>query len=237
MRGPVPRDSAARADSARRAAISDSTQRDSVIARQIRAERQRGDPVTRFQIDRLRLSAVGAAAGLAVPDEVRITPLYSVWADYGEVARDVRAVFGVMLWASEFRRTAVDEFARAIGAAAGSDSVRLGRIRASDVVLHADLRWRPRTIRGWRTPGAVRPWVGAGFGVHLLDVQGAPVTGTFVERALDGVAGGAAASVGLDLVVTPSVQFTGQARYDLFSGAHFASVRTGVSYIFDRRGR
>lgn len=233
----VPRDSAARADSARRAAISDSTQRDSVIARQLLAARERGEPVTRFRIDRLRLSAVGASAGLAAPDEVRVTPLYSVWADYGEVAREFRVVFGLMFWTSEFRRTAVDEFARAIGEVAGSDTVRLGRVRASDVVLHADLRWRPRIIRGRRTPGAVRPWVGAGVGVHLLDVQGAPISGTFVERALDGVATGGAASLGVDLVLTPSVQLTTQGRYDLFSGAHFASGRVGMSYIFDQRGR
>jgi len=236
-RRPAPRNSTARADSARRAAVSDSTRRDSLIARQMRAEQQRGKPVTWFEIDRLRLSAVGASAGLAAPDEVRVTPLYAVWAGYGEVARDVQAVFGAMFWASEFRRTVVNEFGRAIGEVAGRDTVRLGRVRASDVVLHADLRWRPRTIRGWRTPGAVRPWVGAGLGIHLLDVQGAPITGTFVERALDGVAGGGAASLGLDLVLTPSVQVTTQGRYDLFSGAHFASVRTGVSYIFDRRGR
>jgi hypothetical protein len=230
----------ARADSAARAAVSDSTRRDSVVAGQLRAARRARAPVTgRLPFDRLRLSAVGAGLGMATPDQVRGTTVYAVHADYGEVARDVRAVFGVTYWSSAFRRGAIEAFARAVAAAAANGgtppAVTLGRVRASDVALHADLRWRPRTIRGWRTPGALRPWVAGGGAVHLLDVQGAPLTGTFVERALDGVALGVAGSAGADLVFTPSVRATGQARYDLFNGAHFASVRAGVSYVFDGR--
>jgi hypothetical protein len=73
--------------------------------------------------------------------------------------------------------------------------------------------------------------------VHLLDVQGAPLTGTFVERALDGVALGVAGSAGADLLLRQTLQVTGQLRYDLFNGAHFASARAGVSYVLDRRRR
>ncbi len=204
--------------------------------------RRRGDAVAgRFALDRLRLSAVGTSAGVAMPDQVSATSLYDVHADYGEVARDVRAVFGVTYWSSAFRGAAVGEFARSIAAAAANGgappAVSIGRVRASDVALHADLRWRPRTLGGWRTPGALRPWLSGGGAVHLLDVQGAPISGTFVERALDGIAFGVAGALGLDLVLTPSVQFTGQARYDLFNGAHFGSGRVGVNYVFDRRGR
>ena len=61
--------------------------------------------------------------------------------------------------------------------------------------------------------------------MHLLDVQGAPISGTFVERALDGIALGVAGALGVDLVPTPVVQLTGQVRYDLFNGARFASAR------------
>lgn len=239
-RDPAVRDSAARADSARRAATSDSTQRDSVIARQLASARRRRDGLAGpLGLDRLRLSAVGASAGVAMPDQVSATTVYAVHADYGEVARDLRLLFGLMYWTSAYRAGVVDAFARALAAAGGGTpaAVALGRIRASDVALHADLRWRPRTIRGWRTPGAVRPWVSAGGALHLLDVQGAPISGTFVERSLDGVGLGVAGAVGADLLPTPAVQLTGLVRYDLFNGAHFASARAGVSYVFDRRRR
>ena len=238
VRRPASPGTPVRAGSARRAAVSDSTQRDSLIARQRREARRGGFPgAGGFTLDRLRLNSVGVSAGVALPDQVNAATVYAVQADYGEVSRELRAVFGLTYWTSAFRAKAVDAFARSIAATAANGgpppNVVLGRVRASDVALHADLRYRPRIIGGWRTPGALRPWVSGGAGVHLLDVQGAPISGTFVERALDGLAFGVAGGVGTDLIVTPSVRLTGQARYDLFNGAHFASVRAGGSYVFD----
>jgi hypothetical protein len=220
--------------------VSDSTQRDSVIARQLRvARRGRTRLAGPIGLDRLRLTTVGASAGMAMPDQVRPTTVYAVHADYGEVVRDLRVVFGVMYWTSSFRDSATDGLARAIAAALGGEApaVAFGRVRASDVGLHADVRWRPGALRGRRAPAAFRPWVSAGSAVHLLDVQGAPITGTFVERSLDGVALGLAGAGGADLFLLPGVQLTGLARYDLFNGAHFASARVGVSYVLDRSRR
>ena len=228
----------ARRDSVR-SAPSDSTQRDSVIAGQLRRESRQSDPVYhRFAPDRLRLTAVGASAGLAVPDQVRPAPVYAVHADYGELAPNVRALFGVTFWSSRVKDAAVDAFARAVGAAVagGPAPVRVGRVRSSDVALNADLRWRPAALRRVRLLG-LRPWASGGVGVHLLDVQGAPLSDTFVERSLDGVSFGVAGAVGADVTLFPAVQLTAQARYDLFSGAHFASARAGASYVLDRRGR
>jgi hypothetical protein len=228
----------------RRATVSDSTQRDSLIAGQLRSVRRRGDPVAGplLALDRLRLSAVGVSGGMAMPDQVRGTTLYAVDADYGEIARELHAVFGLMFWSSAFRAAAVDRYARTIAAVATPDgqpppTVTLGRVRASDVVLHGDLRWRPRVVGRFRAPGVLRPWVSGGGAVHLLDVQGRAVSGTFVERALDGIALGVAAAGGADLQVRSNVQVTGLLRYDLFPGAHFASARAGLSYVFDRSRR
>jgi hypothetical protein len=243
---PAPPDSA-RGDTARarrdsvRGAPSDSTQRDSVIARQLRGESRQTDPVYhRFAPDRLRLTAVGASAGMAVPDQVRPAPVYALHADYGELAPNVRALFGVTFWSSRVRDAAVDAFVRAasdaVGGRAAPAAGRVGRVRSSDVALNADLRWRPAPLRQVRLLG-LRPWVSGGVGVHLLDVQGAPISDTFVERALDGVSFGVAGAAGADVTVFPTVQLTAQARYDLFSGAHFASARAGASYVLDRRGR
>jgi hypothetical protein len=225
----------ARRDSVRRAPP-DSAVRDSVVARQLRASRG-GDaaPYRRFTPDRLRLTAVGASLGLAAPDQVRATPLYAVHADYGEVLPNLRALFGLAFWSSRYTDGAVEGYARAVGEAAGGADVRVGRVRASDVVLNADLRFRPRLLRAVRLPLGLRPWVSGGAAVHLFDVQGAPLSDTFVERALDGIAFGGAAAVGADVRLLPNVQLVGQARYDLFNGAHFGTVRAGASYVLDRR--
>ena len=44
---------------------------------------------------------------------------------------------------------------------------------------------------------------------------------------------GVGASTGLDLALLPNVTLTMHARYDLFNGAAFASLRAGASYVFD----
>ena len=66
-------------------------------------------------------------------------------------------------------------------------------------------------------------------------MQNPTLDGTFVEHALDGVAFGPSAALGLDLVPLRVIVLTGEARYDLFNGARYGSFRLGASYIFEPR--
>ncbi len=238
---PVPRDTiradSVRADSLRRLP-SDSAARDSAVARAMRARTAAGSAFDRVGIDRLRLSTVGGAVGLAWPRRAEPTRLYAVHADYGEIARGVHLIFQTSYWSSRYSDAAVRGLAEEIGRALGTDPPALGRIRTSDLALATDVRWMPGEGRAARRgatgdPAALRPFLGAGFALHFLDVEGEPLNDTFVEQALDGVGLGLAASTGLDIALLPNVTLTMQARYDLFSGAHFASLRAGGSYRFD----
>lgn len=232
---PAPPDTAARADSTRRAAA-DSAARDSAVARAL-GQRPGATVFEQLGVDRLRLSTVGAAVGLVWPRRVSPARLYAVHADYGEVAPAVRLVFESTYWRSRFTANAVRGFERAVARASGVDSVRVDRFRASDLTLGTDLRWWPRDSRAARRgradAAALRPFVGGGLAVHFLDVEGVPLNDTFVEQALDGVALGLAGTAGLDARLFPNVTLTMHARYDLFGGAHFASLRAGASYRFD----
>ena len=234
---PVPRDTL-RSDSTRapgdttRRAASDSAARDSAVARAM--QRTTGDPTVFGQlgIDRLRLSAIGATGGVAWPRRTVATRLYGVQADYGEIAPGLRVVFTGSYWSTHYTDGAVRGLEDAVAAATGVDTVRFGRIRTSDLALAADLRWRPGARR--RAPGgAVRPFVAAGPALHFLDTEGIPINDTFVEQALDGVAVGLGAGAGLDAALLPNVSLTMHVRYDLFSGAHYGSLRAGGSYRFD----
>jgi opacity protein-like surface antigen len=220
------------ADTGRRA-VADSAARDTAVARALRAAAAtRPALVDRLGLDRLRLTDVGASVGLARPRNIVASALYAVQADYGELFPGVRLVFGTAFWTSHYTADAVRGFERAVQATLGPDrrdSVRFGSVRVSDVALAADLRWRvPR-----RRSAVLRPFLGGGLAMHFVDTEGAPLSNTFVEQALDGVAIGLAASAGLDVAVLPNVSLTMQARYDLFSGAHFPSVRAGASYVLD----
>ena len=232
-------------DSARaggRRALPDSAARDSIVAAQLR-EARRGRPsvLSQLRVDRLRLTELGLAVGLAFPDQVRSAPVYSLRAEYGEIAPGYGVVFGASYWSSRYTDAAVAEFEDALSRAAGharGDPVRVGRVSSSDVSIAAETRWRPRFFGGrpGRDGGILRPWIGLGAGLHFINVQNPALDGTFVARTLDGVAFGPTAAVGLDVAATRAVRLEGEARYDLFNGARYGSVRAGGRYAFERRG-
>lgn len=192
-------------------------------------------------LDRLRLRSVGAAVGLVRPGQAVSTTIYSLQADYGEVWRGVRLVFVSSYWATRYRDEAVAELAsqvrRVVVDPSRDDSVRIGRVRLADVSVGADARWRLGGASGRSAiTRVIRPWVGGGFAAHSINVEGAPISGTFVERALDAAAIGLTAATGVDLSPIPNFQVTMQGRYDFLSGTRYASARVGASFVFGPAG-
>ncbi len=242
---PASRDTA-RADSLRRP-ITDSTSRDSIVAGQLRAvaRRPHRSLVDLVNVDQLRLTEIGLSGGLAFPDQVRRATLYALHADYGEIVPRFRVVFGASYWTSRYSDAAVTEFGQALGRVAGrgptDPPVDVGPVRSTDVALAAETRWRPSILGG---TGAVRraserlwPWVALGAGAHFINVQNPALDGTFVARTLDGVAFGPTGAIGADLALFANLRLSAEARYDLFNGARFGSIRAGGGYVFERRAR
>jgi hypothetical protein len=223
---------------------SDSAARDSVITRileQDSAATVRPAAFSVLGLDRLRLRTAGVTAGWVWPGQAMPARVYALHADYGEVWPGLRAVFVSSYWESRYRDAEVarlaEEVRRAAGGDAAGDSVRLGRIRLADLSAGAELRWQPGLARRANTLArVVRPWVGGGVAAHFVNVEGAPVSGTFIERALDAAAIGLDAAVGLDLHPLPNIQATMQARYDFLSTVRYASVRAGASFVFGPAG-
>lgn len=189
----------------------------------------------RLGLDRLRLVSVGASYGVVKPTQVEPTQIFSVYADYGEIVPEWRVVFVVSAWRSRFTDAVVREFADSVGAAvngaSGGPSPDLGRIRASVLALSADARWAPRRA------SRISPYAGGSVGAYATDVEGAAISGTFVESRLDNISAGFAFMTGLTFRILPSIAVDAQARYDLLSGTRFSSLRTGGSYIFGTRRR
>ncbi len=238
------RDSAARFDSLHRA-LPDSVARDSVVASQLAdvARRPERSIFHQLNLDRLRLREIGLDGGVAFPDQVRSTALYALHADYGEIVPDFRVVFGATYWTSRYTDDAVDGFAQALGRAISAqaphgppgDSVHVGQVRSSDVALSVETRWRPRVFGRGGPAGVLRPWLAVGAATHFINVQNPTLDGTFVARALDGVALGPTGAVGFDFTPVRAFRVSAEARYDLFNGARYGSVRAGASYVFERR--
>lgn len=234
---PVPRDTV-------RPAPSDSAVRDSVVSRlldQDSASTVRPAAFSLLGLDRLRLRSLGATVGIVRPGQAVSTRIYSVHADYGEVWHGVRLVFASSYWATRYRDDAVARFAEAVRDVvrdpSRDDSVQIGHVRLSDLSVAADARWQPGvSARPSALARGVRPWVGGGLAAHFINVEGAPVSGTFLERALDSAAIGLTTALGLDLTPIPNFQLTMQGRYDFLSTVRYASVRGGASFIFGPAG-
>jgi hypothetical protein len=184
----------------------------------------------RLTLDRLRLTALGAAAGPVRPSRVEETEVYSVFADYGLIASSWRVVFSVTYWGSHFREEVVRELedrlrSRVIDPS-GDDTLDLGRIDVSDIALEVDLRYTPRPA------AALRPYAGGGLGAHIINAESPFIADTFVESALDNISGGFAAFIGIDTAPVGRLSLGLHARVNLLSNVRFWSARALVTYFF-----
>ena len=199
----------------------------------------------RFNIDKLRLTALGLSLGAVKPTQVRTTQSYSVHADYGHIAQHWRVVFSATFWGSRYSARTLkifeDSLRKVIRDSTGDYQLAIGRVDISDIALASELRYAPpRFVRG-----RFRPYVGGGLAAHVVNAEGRAISGTFVERALDNITAGIVGTGGIDAILIPQLSIGMQARYDLLSGARFGSLRLVGTYIFEpdtpaaavRRGR
>ena len=184
----------------------------------------------RLNLDRLRLTALGAATGPVQPSRVEKTQLYSVFADYGAITRSWRIVFSATYWGSHFHDEVVQELEDRLRSQvidpAGDDTLDLGRIHVSDIALEVDLRYMPR-------PNAVlRPYAGGGLGAHMINAESPFIADTFVESALDNISAGFAAFAGIETAPISRFSVGLQARMNMLSNVRFWSARALVTYFF-----
>ena len=187
----------------------------------------------RFNIDKLRLTALGISLGAVKITQVRATQSYSLHADYGNIAQNWRVVFSATYWGSRYSaktlRTFEDTLRKVIRDSTGDYELALGRVTISDIALGSELRWSPSRF----ARGRLRPYAGGGLAAHVVNAEGRAISGTFVERALDNITAGVIATAGADVILFPQLSTGMQARYDLLSGARFGSLRIVGTYVFE----
>ena len=184
----------------------------------------------RLNLDRLRLTALGATAGPVRPSRAENAQSFGVYADYGYIARSWRIVFSANYWGSRFRDEFVDTFEQRLREQvvdpSGDDTLELGHINVSNIALEVDMRYTPR-----RT-AALRPYAGGGLGAHIINAESPFINDTFVESALDNISGGFAAFAGVDTAPIGRLSLGLHARLNLLSNLRYWSGRVLVTYFF-----
>jgi hypothetical protein len=184
----------------------------------------------RLNLDKLRLTALGASTGPVAPTSIAPTTAYSVHADYGEISPRWRVVFTATYWGSHYTPETVQRLEsrlrEQVSDSGQASRVDIGTIRVSDIAVGGDLRWTPRA-------GHLRPYLGGGMLAHVVNAEGRAIQGTVIENALDNIALGFAAMGGLDLTMARHLGVGLQGRFDLTSGVRYASLRLVGTYHFD----
>ena len=184
----------------------------------------------RLNLDRLRLTALGASAGPVKASRAETAQSFGVHADYGYIARSWRVVFSATYWGSHFRDEYVQELEDRVRGhiidPSGDDTVDFGQINVSDIALELDMRYTP-------SPGtAVRLYAGGGVGAHIVNAESPFINDTFVESALDNISAGFAAFAGFDTEPVGRLSFGVQGRVNLLSNLRYWSGRALITYFF-----
>ena len=185
--------------------------------------------VDRLNLDKLQIVSLGLSAGRIFPSQVQPAMVGAIDADYGEIAPNWRIVVGASFWNSRYRDNVVQGFVDALNrnlSAGAAGRVQTSRISLYDVTFGGDLRYAPRYS------GELKPFVGVGLALHVINAEGALINGTFVERALDDVGGGMYVTSGVSFRLLSRLGLEGSLRADLLSGFRSAQARVGGVYYF-----
>lgn len=186
--------------------------------------------LNQFSYDNLRPSAVQVDIGLLSAAQLQGTGVGGLRLDYGRIAPSVRVLLGLSYFRAQLDRDTRNRFEERIRNfvidPAGDDTIRVGRIFWSNVVLDLDLQY---VIPQGRS---VTTYIGLGFGAQLRNGSGTAIDGTFVEDALDQLAAAGNVSLGLEARLGGGWRATVDARGVVSPGLSTISVRTGLMYRF-----
>jgi hypothetical protein len=184
-----------------------------------------------FDYENLSFRGVGLEVGYLFPTRVESTQSVGIRLDLGYLGPGLRIVPGVSYWSSRFNSDEVAKLEERVAELVAGQidgpppSVDLGVVEWRDVVLSVD----GHVV--WRVPFGVLTYAGAGVSAHVLNGDGAAITGTFVEDLLDSVTAGFNLHAGLEV---PMNRFRPYAsgRYEVHGDLRYFELRVGGQLMF-----
>ena len=188
-----------------------------------------GQELADFDYENLAFRGFSLEGGYLWP--TRVDPTYSMGLrlDLGYLGPGLRIVPGISYWSSSMNASEVAELedkvnALILGEVAPSPSwmgTNLGIIDWSDLVLSLDGHFV------WAIPFDLLSYAGAGVSAHIMNGEGAAISGTFVEDLLDTVTAGINVHAGLEYPFSDWFRFYGMARYEILEDLRYTELRMG----------
>ncbi|CAN5734819.1 hypothetical protein BH23GEM11_BH23GEM11_08020 [soil metagenome] len=190
-----------------------------------------GQGLAEFDYENLAPRGIMANIGWVRPGTVNPTGSIGARLDLGYLGPGVRVTTGFSQWSSTLRRSEVavleEQLADLVETQTGNrPEVDLGWITWSDVVRNADAHV------GWRVPGGLLTYAGAGGTAHVMRGGGASVEGTFIQDLLNTIRAGANLHGGVEVPLGEHLRVVGEGRIELVQSVTYAQVRAGLQYTW-----
>lgn len=181
-----------------------------------------------YDYENLAFRGVGVEVGWMFPRRVESDLAIGLRADLGELGPGLRIVPRLEYWSSTLRASklaALRENILRLCREPGEDCVRdFGRVEVSDLALHMDAHY---TFPEYT---AVMPYLGAGFGIHLLNGQGEVIDDTFLEDLLDAISPGFNLIGGAEIPLASTLRAFGEARAVLATDVQYVGLHLGLGW-------
>ena len=191
--------------------------------------------LNQFSYDNLRPSAIQFDIGLLSASQLSGSAVGGMRLDYGYIAPKIRVLLGASYFKGQLDRDTRNRFEERLRNfvidPSGDDTIRVGRIYWSTVVIDLDLQYAiPQGRR-------VTTYLGLGVGVQMRNGSGTLIDDTFVEDALDQLAAAGNVSLSVETMLAGNLRWVVDARGAVSVGLSTVSLRTGLAFRFGGAGK
>lgn len=194
----------------------------------------KGHAQEEYGLRTLAFQGVGVSAFQVVPARSDATLGVHVVGYLGRLAPNLRVTPSLTFWATRLQDQEVIRVRQRVealceGAGTPCTGLEFGDVDLSDLSLDLDAQY---ILEG---PFALRPYVGAGAGLHLVNGGGELIDNTFVEEILDAITPGINVMVGIEVPLFRGLRLNGELRGVLAGGANWVGAGVGGSLVLPTR--
>lgn len=185
-----------------------------------------------YDYENLRLRGAGVEVFVIAPNDLDATIGIGGRIDLGFLGPNVRLMPRFAYWSSELTDTEIqllEERIRTLVETQNPDAaplaLELGSVDRSALIFGGDVHWLPLVEE------TVRPYLGLGAEMYILNGSGDDIADTFIEDALDQITAGGSAVFGVEVDVGTNLTAYGDLRGTLVADVGGIAFTVGAGYL------
>lgn len=192
----------------------------------------RGQGLADYDYENLRLRGVGGEIFYVNANGLDATVGFGVRLDLGFLGPKIRMVPRFAFWNTELEQAELDSLATKLEDLVQEQNpgqprpqIDLGTVDRDAIIFGTDLHWLPVVA------DPLRPYLGVGGEIYILNGSGEAIDGTFVESGLDLLTAGVSGVAGLEFGLQGGLTLYGEVRGSLVADVRNVALTAGVAYL------